>query len=189
MPKKRTSALKRALEDPDTQVRAAAAEALDRIEALSDLPRLINQLTGPDRSQRIAAAYALGKVQSGKVFPPLLDALKSDDPDLRTVVASILGEKRHPKTLPHLVKALSDPEVAVVAELTKALGRFQDSRLPKVFGSLLGREEQIALAALDALGEQGRPEAEELLLKALEDQRPALRRQAAQALGKLPVAD
>lgn len=189
MLKRRRTAIKKALEDDDPQVRAAAATALDQLEALDELPQLLAQLTGKNRRNRIAAAHALGKVHSSKVFIPLLEALKSEDPDLRAVVARILGEKRHPKTLAPLVKALDDKEVGVVAEIATALGQFQDPRLPKVLSSLIGREEQVALAAIEALGEIGLPDGEDALLRALNDTRPRLRCKAALALAKLQTAD
>ena len=185
---KRKNALKEVLTDDDPQVREAASNALDQLEGLSDLPQLLNQLATGDRAARIAVVYALGKLQSNKIFIPLLETLKSKDPDLRTATVRILGEKHHPKTLAPLVKAHEDPEVGVVTEIAIALGKFQDPRLPKVLGSLIRREEQVALAAIDSLGEIGYPEGEDSLLKALNDSRPALRSHAARALGKLGLS-
>ena len=188
MLEKRKSALKEALTDNDPEVREAAATALDQLEGLSELPQLLAQLVAGDRRTRIAVVYALGRIHSGKVFVPLLQALKSEDPDLRTAAARILGEKHHPKTLAPLVKALDDPEAGVVSEIVTALGQFHDPRLPKVLGSLVGREEQIALAAIDSLGKLGSHEGEDALLKALKDSHPRLRCHAALALGRLRLA-
>ena len=189
MPDKRKTALTIALTDSDLQVREAAGAALDQLEGLNELPRLLSQLAKGDRQSRIAAAYALGKIHSSKVFVPLLEALKSTDPDLRTVAANILGEKKHPKTLAPLVKALGDSEAGVVAEVTRALAHFPDPRLPKIFGPLIGREEEIALAAIDSIGKIGFPEGEDALIRALTDNRPGLRMHAAIALGNLRLAD
>ncbi len=189
MIEKRKTALLNALKDSDAQVRVSATLALDQLEGLADLSQLLSQLSEGDRSSRIAAAYALGKIHSSKVFAPLLKALKSDDPDLRTAAVQVLGEKGHPKTLPHLVQALNDPEPGVVTEIARALGNFNDSRLPKVLASLMKREEQIVLAAIDSMGDTGLAACEEALLEALKDQRPQLRSQAALALGKLQLPD
>ncbi len=189
MPEKRRLALTRALTDNDPQVREAAGTALDQLEGLNDFPHLLSQLARGDRQARIAAVYALGKIHSSKVFVPLLEALKSSDPDLRTVAAHILGEKKHPKTLAPLVKALEDSEAGVVAEVTRALAHFSDPRLPRVFAALIGREEEIALAAIDSIGKIGFPEGEDVLLKALTDSRATLRRSAAIALGNLRLSE
>jgi HEAT repeat protein len=189
MLEKRKKALKDALADSEPSVRDAAAAALDQLEGLDNLPQLLTQLAEGDRRTRIAVVYALGRIQSSKIFVPLLEALKADDPDLRSVAARILGEKRHPKTLGPLVKALAEPEVGVAAEIATALGQFDDPRLPKVLGSLIKREEQIALAAIDSIGKIGLPDGEDALLAALTDERPALRSHAATALGKLKLAN
>lgn len=188
MPEKRKNALKEALSDSDPRVREAAATALDRLEGLSGLPQLLEQLATGDRATRIAAVYALGMLHSSRIFIPLLEALKSDDADLRNAAARILGEKHHPKTLAPLVKALNDPETGVIAEIATALGHFNDPRLPKVLGSLIGREEQVALAAIDSMGKMGAPEGEDTLIKALADKRPSVRSHAAMALGRLGLS-
>ena len=185
MREKRRSALTKALTDADPHVREAAGTALDLLEGLDNLPQLLTQLTTGDRKARIAAVYALGRIHSSKIFLPLLEALKSKDPDLRTAAARILGEKHHPKTLAPLVNALDDPEISVVTEIATALGQFSDPRLPKVLDPLIRREEQIALAAIDALGKIGLPEGEDVLIMALTDSRPSLRSHAATALGML----
>ncbi len=189
MPDRREKALQTALSDVDPEVREAAAISLDQLEGLRDLPQLLDQLATGDRRTRIAMVYALGKIHSSKIFVPLLEALKSEDPDLRSAAAQIIGEKHHPKTLAPLVKALEDPEVGVVAEVATALGQFPDPRLSKLLGTLISREEQIALAAIDSIGRIGYPEGEDALLKALSDSRPALRIHAAAALGKLSLAE
>ncbi len=189
MLEKRKKALKEALTDTDPLVREAASTALDQIEGLSELPQLLTLLATGDRRTRIAMVYALGRIHSVKVFVPLLEALRADDPDLRAASARILGEKHHPKTLAPLLQALDDPEAGVAAEVVTALGQFSDSRLPKLLAALVSREEQVALAAIDSIGTIGFPDGEDTLLKALADNRPALRRHAAIALGKLRLAN
>ncbi len=189
MREKRRTALTKALTDADPLVSEAAGTALELLEGLDNLPQLLAQLATGDRKTRIATVYALGRIHSSKVFVPLLEALKSKDPDLRTAAARTLGEKHHPKTLAPLVNALDDPENAVVTEIATALAQFNDPRLPKVLSPLIGRDEQIALAAIDAIGQIGFPEGEEALIIALTDSRPLLRSHAATALGKLRLAN
>jgi HEAT repeat protein len=185
MLEQRKNALKKALTDPDPDVRETAATALDLLEGLNELPDLLAQLAGGDRASRIAAVYALGKIHSSKIFIPLIESLKAQDADLRVAAARILGEKHHPKTLSPLVEALEDQATGVVAEVVTAIGQFHDPRLPQLLGPLIKREEQVALAAIDAIGRMGYPDGENHLIQALFDERPALRKQAARALGML----
>jgi len=185
----RRTALKKALTDSEPQVREAAGAALDQLEGLSELPQLLVQLKAGDRATRIAAVYALGRIHSSKVFIPLLEALKTEDADQRIVAARVFGEKHHPKTLAALISALKDPEIGVVAEVVTAIGQFQDSRLPEILNPLIEREDQIALATIDALGQLGFPDGETALIKALTDARPTVRRHAAIALGRLRLAN
>jgi len=138
-----------------------------------------------DEGERIAAAFALERVNVTKIFPPLLEALKDDDPDLRLVVVQVLGAKKHPKTIGALIKMLEDPESGIQTEAAKVLAGFADRRLPEYLGPLVKGQEQVALAAIEALGSLAFPEGEAALLEALRDERPKLRCKAAEMLGKL----
>ena len=187
MLEKRRNALRAMLNDPQADVRQAAADSLDAIEAVADLDQLLHRLQRGERQERIAAAYALERVNAARIYPALLDALKSDDPDLRLVVIKVLGAKKHPKTLAALVKMLDDPESGIQAETARVLAGFSDRRLPEYLAPLLQREEQVALAAIKTLGQLAFPEGEEPLLGALRDQRFVVRAKAAEMLGKLHI--
>lgn len=183
----RRRVLQELLQDPDAEVQQAAADSLDAVEAVADLDRLLENLGGADRGARIAAAYALEKINSAKVYPPLLEALQQSDPDLRLVAVQVLGVKRHPKSLGALMKLLDDPEPGIQVATAKAVAGFADRRLPEYLGSLINREEQVALAAIEALGHLAFPEGEAPLLKAVKDERVRVRKLAAEMLGKLHV--
>lgn len=182
---RRCSALRAMLNDPQAEVRQAAADSLDALEAVADLDQLLGRLQHGARAQRIAAAYALERINAAKIYPPLLEALNSADADLRLVVVKVLGSKRHPKTLAALVKMLNDPEPGIQVEAARVLAGFTDRRLPEYLEPLLRRDEQVALAAIETLGLLAFPEGEEPLLGALRDQRPTVRAKAAEMLGKL----
>lgn len=182
---KRCRALRKLLQDPQSEVQQAAAAALEKIEAIGDLEQLLDRLQHGERSERIAAAFALERVSAAKIYPPLLAALKSDDPDLRLVVVQVLGAKKHPKTIGALLSLLDDPESGIQAEVARVLAGFADRRLPEYLAPLLTRQEQVALAAVEALGILAFPEGEAPLLDALRDERVAVRCKAAEALGKL----
>lgn len=185
MSRERKQALQKALSDADDSVRQAAASSLDSLEARESLEVLLTQLIGGDRGQQIAAVYALELISSPKVFLPLIEALKSPDSDIRAAVAQVLASKRHPKTLGPLVKALPDPEPGVQVEIIKALARFSDRRVPACLKPLVKKTDEVALAAIEALGTLGFAEGEAALIQALSDERPRIRRAAAEALGQL----
>lgn len=183
----RKQALQKALADSDPAVRQSAAASLDALEAREQLDMLLHQLQDGERGQRIAAAYALERIHSPKVFIPLLEAMKSQDPDLRSAAAQVLGAKCHPKTLSPLVKALADPEPGVQVEVVRALSGFSDRRIPPVLAPLLRQGDEVALAAITALGALGFSEGEAALVAALDDERVLIRKAAAEALGRLEI--
>ena len=187
MLEERRAALRTLLEDPQPQVQQAAAASLDAIEALADLDLLLGRLQNGERGERLAAAYALERVNAVKIFPALLTALQSDDPDLRLVVVQVLAVKKHPKTIAALIKCLDDAESGIQAEAARALAGFGDRRLPAYLAPLLKRPEQVAVAAIEALGRLAFPEGEPALLDALQDERVAVRCKAAEMLGRLPL--
>ena len=187
MLQQRRQALQALLNDPDVEVQQAAATSLDAIEAAENLDLLLSRLKNGSRGERIAAAFALERVSASKVFPPLLEVLQSTDPDLRLVAVQVLGAKKHPKTLGPLVKMLKDPEIGIRVEAARALAGFTDRRLPGYLAPLVRQEEEVALAAIAALGLLAFPEGEESLLEAVKDKRVAVRRKAAQMLGRLHV--
>lgn len=185
MSQERKKALQKVLSDADESVRQAAASSLDALEAREGLEDLLEQLKSGDRGQQVAAVYALELINSPKIFLPLLEALKSKDPDIRAAVARVLGDKSHPKTLGPLVKALPDSEPGVQVEIIKALSGFDDRRIPSCLEPLMDKTDEVALAAIKALGKLGFAEGEAALFNALKDERATIRRAAAEALGQL----
>jgi len=183
----RIQAVQKALSDKEDSVRQAAASSLDVLEACGEIEILLDQLNNGERGQKITAAYALGRVNSPKIFLPLLEALKSEDSDLRATVAQVLGSKSHPKTLGPLIRALADSEPGVQVELVKAIACFSDRRIPTYLEPLLKKTDEVALAAVEALGTLSFVEGETALIIALKDKRPRIRQAAAEALGQLQV--
>ncbi|SHJ30866.1 HEAT repeat-containing protein [Malonomonas rubra DSM 5091] len=183
----RRSALRSMLLDPDADVRQAAATALDVVEAVADFDRLLSVLRNGERVERLEAVYALGKLNHKRVYPALLEALKADDAEMRLLAVKVLGEKKHPKTVAALIKLLDDPELAVQVEVARVLGGFGDPALLAVLGPLVCRQEELALVALDAIGELNSADGEQVVFTAIRDKRSAVRAKAAQILACLPL--
>lgn len=187
MSKKRINALRAMLNDPQPEVRQAAAASLDALEAIADLDRLLEKLRTGETGERIAAAFSLERVNADRVYPALMSALESEEPGLRLVAVKVLGSKKHPKTLAALLAMLDDPELGIQAQTARVLGGFADQRLLEHLVPLLVRDEQVALAALDAIGQLRFPEGEVALFTALRDQRSPVRAKAAELLGTLDI--
>jgi len=172
-----------ALRDPDRNLRRAAAEGLGEIGDPQAAPALIVALEDEHWSVRSAAASALGRVASPKATLALV--ARADDPDdtVRRAAVTALGEVKDPRASARLVGALGDP--ALQAAAREALRRLGAAALPEM-------EQAFARGTLAADGRRllvdlaGRfedPAARRLLLAGLEDQSPAVRAEAAAALG------
>jgi HEAT repeat protein len=176
------------LSDPEEEVRAAAAEALERLESFQDLAQIVEDLASDKRGQRIKAIFAMEYVKSADVFPHLITLLKDPDPDIRSAAIQILGVKAHPKSLNNLVKHLKDPSPAVRVHTAEALGHFSDVRLVPYLVSLLkDDDEQLVISAARSLGSIGSPESVGPLTQLTKDDRANVRLAAVKALSELPL--
>jgi HEAT repeat protein len=141
------AALVRALDDPDTGVRFAAAQRLGRIglDAEEALPDLRRAAEDRENSVRGAASEAIRTVKAKasdfriKVLPGALEDLASPDPDVRRGAAEILGGfgARSAPAVPALIRSLDDRDASVRLASAHALG-------------LIGRAARAALPALAA---------------------------------------
>ena len=172
-----------ALRDTDRNLRRAAAEGLGEIGDPQAAPALIVALEDEHWSVRSAAAAALGRVGSPKATLAL--ALRADDPDdtVRRAAVTALGELRDPRAAARLIAALADP--ALQAAAREALRRLGPAALPEMEQAMtlgaLGADARRLL--VDLAGRFEDPAARRLLLAALEDAAPAVRAEAATALG------
>jgi HEAT repeat protein len=189
MLERRRQVLQEALRDKDEEVRVAASEALERLEAVQSLDDILQVLRGGNRGQQVRAIFALEKIHSPRVFPPLLAALRVADADLRCAAIQVLGEKRHVKALEFLVRHLKDPHPAVRVHAATALGNFCDRRLVPCLSAVLADEdEELVVAALESLARIGFAEAEGAVLRLTDDSRTRVRCTAMKVLGCLGVA-
>ena len=172
-----------ALRDSDRNLRRTAAEGLGENGDPQAAPALIVALEDEHWSVRSAAATALGRVGSPKATLALV--ARADDPDdtVRRAAVMALGEVRDARAAARLIAALADP--ALQAAAREALRRLGPAALPEMEQALT----RGALSAdarrllVDLAGRFEDPAARRLLLLALEDQSPAVRAEAATALG------
>jgi HEAT repeat protein len=192
-------ALARALEDPKTEVRLAAVDALEMLgdEAAPASARLGWALTDPDRFVRWAAARTLGRMTPSKTdtaqVVKFLSAMLSDpDLDLRLMAAQSL--ERYGPAAKAAVPALARAAVTGDAEIRRAairalvgIGTDAEPAIPNIGAALENPDVRVRRAAADALSRFGplaKP-AEKPLREALNDPDPEVRRLAEDALLKI----
>jgi HEAT repeat protein len=205
------------LRDPAGQVRVAAIEALSRFESAEALAALRSAAGSPDGELMRAALIGLGLTARPEVLPVLRTAIRASDPTTRLLAVSALAPLAtiapH-EVMPILAAATNDaheevrsaalgllatmpgPEpaqalIAVVAARPEdrrartALSTAVPGRIEAIAGALESAQDDVALELASALA---RLRAEHALIRALECNRPAVRKAAATALATLPGA-
>ena len=188
MLEQRRNQLKAVLNDPDLNVRQAAATALERLETMAELEQLLEAVKGANRGVRVQAIYSLERIHSEQIYPVLLEALEDQDADIRAATVQVLGSKKHRNSLGPLVKHLKDPSPAVQVHVADALGQFADPRLVPYLGAVLkSKDDALVCSAAKAIRTIGVATGEPLLLPLLKDSRPRVREAAVEALGLLGI--
>ena len=164
------------LSHPDSRIRIAAAQELDRLEELTPKRQLIRyaaDVTDPDKDVRLAATEALGKISDPKAVKSLLKALSDPDIDVSRTAAEALVKIRDPRVVKLLLRDLVDPDKDVrlaAAEALKGLGELTEERqLIRFVADLDDPDKDVRLAAAVALGKTGSSQAVDGLGKALDD--------------------
>lgn len=120
----RIDALRPLLKDLVPGVRIAAAEAIERLEAVSGVDEILATLKTGDMGARIGAIYALGEIGGEKVLPPLVYCARRPEVDIRSAAAAVLGKLALPASLPVLVDLLDDNNSTVQGRTIAALSHF-----------------------------------------------------------------
>lgn len=124
MVRSRIDALRPLLKDPVPGVRIAAAEAIEKLEAVSSVDEILATLKTGDMGARIGAIYALGEVGGEKVLPPLVYCARRSEVDIRSAAVAVLGKLALPASLPILVELLNDENPTVQGRAIVALRNF-----------------------------------------------------------------
>ncbi len=171
------------LRDTDRNLRRAAAEALGEIGDPQAAAPLVVALEDEHWSVRCAAAAAVARLRSPKAVPALVLRLDDADATVRRAAVSALGEIADPRSASHLLSALSD--AALQATAAEALRRLGTSALPEMERAFEaeGTERDVKRLLIELAGRFEDAAARRLLLSALDDPDPAVRVEAAQALG------
>lgn len=176
--------LTRLFEDPDAEVRGAAADVFGRsavplalavLEAAAEVP-----------ARRAAAVEALGRV-GAPACDLLLRFLADPLPDVRRAAAEALGRCGTPEAARTVASALSaESAPGVRAALLSALGRSGGAEAARELARQLRHHDvEVRYRAALALGRSGAGEALPPLLEALSDEAEEVRAAALRALGEL----
>jgi hypothetical protein len=170
-----------ALQNPQANVRCAAAEALGKLKDFRAVEPLLAALQDTDCLVCLSAAQALARLKDRRGFELLIAALNDPEHGVRSVAAEALGELKDPRAVEPLIAALQDTFIAVSVSAATALGELQDSRaigplitaLANVCPSLCFSDDEISLMSsiFQALRRFNDPQCFEQLLVALEDPR------------------
>jgi len=113
------------LKDPVADVRIAAAEAIERLEATSSVDEILATLKTGNKGARIGAIYALGEIGGERVLPPLVYCARRPEVDIRSVATAVLGKLALPASLSILVELLDDVDPTVQGRAIAGLRNFQ----------------------------------------------------------------
>jgi HEAT repeat protein len=167
----------------DSEVRAAAADALGRSD-----PGLVRAaLAGAigDRRLRAGVAHTYGRLGPDGCAT-LLEFLADRDPEVRAAAADALGRCGVSVTEALRESLRTESEDAVRQALITALGRIGDEEgIATIAASLKEGSPTVRFAAARALGQLGSAGAFEPLIRALEDPLPEIRIAALRSLGEL----
>ncbi len=183
---KSVTALGRVLSDPSQDVRVAAAQAMGRSGSADAVSLLLGHLDDSSPEVRGEVAASLGRLGDERAVLPLVGRVQDSSVEVRRRVARALGDLRDRRATSALVRALSDAANEVRVESALALGRIGSDEAtialspivqPSTTASKGGppaAESSLALrqAALRALGRIGSARAIDVLIAALETDRP-----------------
>ncbi|MBD3880216.1 HEAT repeat domain-containing protein [Phormidium tenue FACHB-886] len=113
------------LEDPETDVQAAAADsigALKLTEAFEDLQRLYHQT--PEWLVKFSIVAALGELGDRRSFELLEDALQSDVELVQTAAIGSLGELKDERAVPLLLPFVNHSDWQIRYRVAQALSHF-----------------------------------------------------------------
>lgn len=180
----RVAALVAALKDSDPGVRAAAAQALGRLEDKSAGNALAALLNDPSPEVQEQAIMSLAELEDPRAVPGLEKLLTSPDTDVREQAANRLGDVDLTVAPASLINALKDPNADVREAALHSLGSIEDQKaVPAIIPMLNDPDRDVQEAAVDALQSIGGPTAMQALIGALKSKDPQVRRKAAEALG------
>jgi HEAT repeat protein/beta-lactamase regulating signal transducer with metallopeptidase domain len=180
------------LKDEDPGVRAAAAEALGKLEDPRAVPGLLGILNDREVRVRSAAAQSLGKFHDSRAINGLAALLRDSSADVRKEALNALSEYESGVPVEAVIRLLDDPDAELRHAAAHTLGNQKDrSAGPALAKAVRDPSPEVRQAAIEALAELHDASHASAILPALGDGNPDVRQQALEALTELraPIAE
>ncbi|OGP14208.1 MAG: hypothetical protein A2052_01580 [Deltaproteobacteria bacterium GWA2_54_12] len=183
---KRREILLGALKDADSQVKKAAADALEKLQARERIDALAQKIATGEMLEKIKVIYALSDLRGPRVAEVLAKTLKDPVEDIRAAGVRALGNLGDPATLPQLVESLKDTSPIVARAAIEALSTFKDPRLLGPFMQMLKHQDPgVVERALEAVANIGDKRAEEAFVYFAAKGNPRMKAIALKGLGTM----
>jgi HEAT repeat protein len=177
---------RKAMGDPDTEVRLRGAQAAIALRLPKAGDQVIAWLSDADPRLRLAACDVIRAAPTDRSVVALGRVLGDPDPHVRLSAAAAMGVSGMPEAVSPLLGHLDDPAAEVREEVARALGRIGDPRaVVPLIGKVQDSFPEVRRVVARALGEMGDPRAQSALMLALQDAAADVRLEAVSALGKL----
>ena len=135
--------------DPEADVRAAAADTIGGLkltQAFPDLQKVYYETS--DWLIKFSIIAALGELGNQDAFDLLIDALKSDNSLLQTTAISALGELGNPQAIDLLIPFANDEDWQVRHRLAQAFGNLRGEKAREILEIL--KEDESNIVAQEA---------------------------------------
>lgn len=176
------------LENPNVEIRAAAASALGGIGSECAIEPLISKLDDSEAEVRAAAALALGDIGSECAIEPLIAKFDDSEAEVRSDVAEALGRIGSERTVELLIAKLDDPHYEVRLNVAFALGNIKSESAVEPLIAKLNCPDTPLTVEIDvavALGGIGSERAVEPLISKLNATDAFVRKVVATTLGRI----
>jgi HEAT repeat protein len=195
------------IDDPVTEVRVTAVISLSRFAYLAEIEGLSESAaqdvctalldTAADNKQplevRRRAVEALGYFASSpQAQDEITRIYEHSDPVVRESALIAMGRSMLPQWIPYIERDLRNPAPALRYEAARAVGEFAEegeSMLPALLPLVNDTDNEVALAAIWALGQVGGPDAQRVLETISESQDEVRAEAASEALDELMLGD
>jgi HEAT repeat protein/beta-lactamase regulating signal transducer with metallopeptidase domain len=180
------------VKDEDADVRAAAAQALGKLEDPRAVPALVGALADGEAKVRAAAAEALGKFSDPRAVKGLTKLLGDSELDVRKASLEALTEYESGVPASAITPLLADPDADLRHSAAHALGQLHDRSAGSALAPLVrdpsSDVRQAAIASIADLHDIAHASA---IVPALSDANADVRQQALAALADLrqPIPD